>query len=174
MGRPTKHNHLGIEEKRHLFNPDNVQLLDEFIMYLETTGKKEGTVKGYRNDIEIYYVWNLEKNKNKAFTDTTKREFMFYQNFCIKQLQVSSTRYRRMRSALSSMANYVENLLDDVYPNFKNTVNRVEAPPKSEVRQKTVFEKEDLQSLLDHLVEKEDYQKACAVALGMATGNRKI
>lgn len=173
MGRQTKHNHIVTPEKINLVCQENKDLLDEFIMYLETTGKKEGTILGYRNDIEIFYCWNLEKNKNKPFVEIGKREFMFYQNFCVKQLGLSSTRYRRMRSALSSMANYIENLLDDVYPNFKNYVNRVEAPPKSEVREKTIFEPEELQKLLDHLVETRQYQRACCVALGMASGNRK-
>lgn len=173
MARETKHNHIVTPEKIKMVCQENKDLLDEFIMYLETTGKKDGTIKGYQNDIEIFYCWNLEKNKNKFFVDIGKREFMFYQNFCVKQLGLSSTRYRRMRSALSSMANYIENLLDDVYPNFKNYVNRVEAPPKSEVREKTVFEPEELQKLLDYLVETKQYQRACCVALGMATGNRK-
>lgn len=173
MARETNHNHIVTQELLAKVCQENKDLLDEFIMYLETTGKKDGTILGYRNDVEIFFCWNLEKNKNKFFVDVNKREFMFYQNYCVKQLGLSSTRYRRMRSALSSMANYVENMLDDAYPTFKNLVNRVEAPPKSEVREKTVFEDDDLQMLLDKLVEEKEYQKACAVALGMATGNRK-
>ena len=52
MGRETKHNHIITDEKMKLVCQENKDLLDEFIMYLETTGKKEGTVKGYKNDID--------------------------------------------------------------------------------------------------------------------------
>lgn len=173
MGRQTKHNHIVTPEKMKLVCQENKDLLDEFIMYLETAGKKDGTILGYKNDIETFYCWNLDKNKNKFFVDIVKKDFMFYQNFCIKQLGVSSTRYRRMRSSLSSMANYVENFLDDDYPDFKNVVNKVEVPAKSEVREKSIFEPEELQSLLDYLVETNQYQKACCLALAMGSGNRK-
>lgn len=173
MGRETKHNRLGIDEKRHLFNPDNVALLEEFVVYLQSVGRSEKTVKGYINDIEMFFVYNLEKNKNKFFVDLTKKDVMFYQNYCMNALKVESARYRRMRSSLSSMSNYVENMLDDEYPNFRNIINKIEAPPKKEAREKSVFEDDEIQELLDYLVSKEQYQKACCLALAISCGARK-
>lgn len=173
MGRKTEQNHIVTPEKMAMVCKENKRLLDEFIMYLETAGKKDGTIKGYKNDIEIFFCWNLDNNENKFFVNIGKRDYMYYQNYCIKKSGLSPTRYRRMRSALSSMANYVENMLDDTYENFKNNVNKVEVPQKTEVREKTIFEPEELNELLDYLVENKQYQKACCLALGMATGNRK-
>lgn len=173
MGRPTEHNHLGIEEKRHLFNPNNVELLEEFIIYLQSIGRSKGTIEGYINDIEMFFVYNLERNKNKSFVELTKKDIMFYQNYCMNVLKVNSSRYRRMRSALSSLSNYIENMLDDEYPNFRNLINKIEAPPKQQAREKSVFEDEEIQKLLDYLVKKEDYHKACCLALAVSCGARK-
>lgn len=173
MGRETKHNHLGIECKRNQFNPDNVSLLEEFVIYLQSIGRSKGTIDGYINDIEMFFVYNLEKNKNKRFVDLTKKDVMFYQNYCMNVLKVSSSRYRRMRSAISSLSNYIENILDDEYPEFRNIVNRIEAPVKNAVREKSVFEDDEIQNLLNHLVENKEYMKACVLALAWASGARK-
>lgn len=173
MARKTNHNHLGIDEKKHLFNPDNVALLDEFVIYLQSVGRSSGTVDGYINDLNMFFVYNLEKNKNKFFVDLTKKDIMFYQNYCGNVLKVKSARYRRMRSALSSLSNYIENILDQEYPNFRNIVNKIEAPPKKEAREKSVFEDDEIQKILDIMVEKGDYHKACCLALAVSCGARK-
>lgn len=173
MARETSHNHIITDENKRLFNEDSVRLLDEFMIYLQTIGRAEGTIEGYRNDIEMFFVWNLEKNKNKFFIDVTKKDIMFFQNYCMNVLKVGSARYRHMRSALSSMSNYIENMCDDEYPTFKNIVNRVEAPPKKAVRKKSVFTDDELQVLLDYLVENKQYEKACCLALAMSGGARK-
>lgn len=173
MGRKTNHNRLGIEEKRHLFNPDNVALLEEFVIYLQSIGRSNGTVEGYINDIEMFFVYNLEKNKNKFFIDLTKKDIMFYQNHCMNVFKVGSDRYRRMRSALSSLSNYIENMLDEEYPKFRNIINKIEAPPKKEAREKSVFEDEEIEKLLDYLVENKEYCRACCLALAISCGARK-
>lgn len=173
MGRQTNHNKLGIEEKRHLFNPDNVTLLEEFVVYLQSVGRSKGTIDGYINDIEMFFVYNLEKNKNKFFVDLTKKDIMFYQNYCMNVLKVESARYRRMRSSLSSLSNYIENMLDEEYPKFRNIINKIEAPPKKEAREKSIFEDDEIQALLDHLCNTGQYHKACCLALAISCGARK-
>ncbi len=173
MARQTNKNHIITDEKRKIFNNTNVEILNDFMIYLQSTGKKEGTILNYHNDIEMFFVWNLEANKNKDFVNLTKREVMFFQNYCLNVLKLGSARYRRLRSSISSMSNYIENMMDDVYPTFRNIINKIEAPPKSAVREKTVFEDDELKNLLDELVEQEEYQKACILALAMGSGNRK-
>ena len=98
---------------------------------------------------------------------------MKYQNFLLNTLKLSSNRIRRQRSSMSSMANYVENMMDDVYPNFRNIVNKLEAPAKQLVREKTILEDEECQKLLDYLVENKMYAQACAFSLGLSSGRRK-
>lgn len=173
MGRTTKHNHIITEEKRKNFNEENVRLLEEFVVYLQSLGRSEGTIKGYVNDIEITFAYNYDKNKNKEFTKWTKKDVMFFQNYCINVLHLSGARYRRLRSSLSSLSNYIELILDEEYPDFRNIINKLEAPSKQPVREKSVFEDEQIQTLLDSLVEKEEYQRACLLALAWASGARK-
>lgn len=117
----------------------------------------------------------LEKLDNKSFIDITKREFAKVQSYFINELGWSSCRVRRVKSTISSMSNFITDILDEEerYKDFKKTINRVESPVKEPVREKTVISDEQLQELLDTLVEKKKYQVACAVSLAMCCGARK-
>ena len=173
MARSTVYNNIVTDELYNKVNQDNKDLLEEFIEYLQSTGKSELTIINYTSDIKIYYIWNLEHNKNKLFTDITKRDVMKYQNWLMNTLELSSSRIRRLRASLSSMSNFIENVLDDDFPDFRNIINKIPAPVNQPVREKTVFEDEDLEELLNILVEKDMYQEACALSLAMNSGARK-
>lgn len=173
MSRKTVYNDIVSEDTYTNVCTDNKELLEEFIEYMQSIGRSELTIVNYESDIKIYFTWNLEKNKNKDFTDITKRDVMRYQNWLINTLNLSSSRVRRLRSSISSMSNFIETVLDDDFPDFRNIVNKIPAPDNQPVRPKTVFDDEDLQELLDILIEKEMYQEACALSLAMESGVRK-
>ena len=78
-----------------------------------------------------------------------------------------------MKATARSLENYIENMLDDEYPNYRPIWNKIENPVNEPVREKSVFTLEELQPLLDHLVEKKQYRKACILALAMYSGRRK-
>jgi integrase len=131
------------------------------------------SINGYEGDIKICFVWNLQYNNNKFFIDFTKRDIMKYQNWILNTLGNSSNRIRRMKAAISSLSNYIENILDDEFKNYRNIVNKIPAPPKQEVREKTVLSDEQVDNLLKQLVDEGKYQHACVLALAAASGARK-
>lgn len=85
----------------------------------------------------------------------------------------SPARIHRLKAALSSLSNYICNVLDDEFPNFKNIINKVENPINRPVREKTVWEDGELESLLRKLIQKKYYDRACYLALAMYSGRRK-
>lgn len=99
---------------------------------------------------------------------------MNFQNYLVKN-QLSPARIRVLRSTISSLSDFCCDILDEEYKwrNFKNIVNKIKAPSLTSVREKTILEEEDCKRLLDFLVSKEQYQKACAFALAWASGRRK-
>lgn len=173
MARTTVYNSIVNEEKWSKVCDDNKELLEEFKEYLQSIDKSPLTIINYESDIRICFCWSLEKLGNKPFIEFNKRDFMKYQNYLLNTLNLSPNRIRRLRSSLSSMANFIENMLDDDYPEYRNIVNKIPAPVKEAVREKTVLTDDQAQSLLDELVEKKEYQKACAFALAWASGSRK-
>lgn len=172
-GRTTIYNEISSEEKLQQVNKDNLQLEDDFIEYLESIDRAKGTIKQYRANLHIFWCWNLEFNKNKFFVDLTKREIAKFQSHAINVWQWSPKRIRTVKATISSLSNYIENILDDEYDGYKPIVRKIESPADDVVRTKTVFQMEDLQPLLDKLIEDKDYMKACILALAMYSGKRK-
>ena len=156
-------------------NPNNITLQKDFLDYLKSTHKSEGTIKGYRNDLDIFWVWVLDNLDNKDFKNITKRELVRFQNWLVEDNENSPARVRRIKAAISSMSNYIEAILDEEeeFKNFRSIVRKIENPALLPVSKRTVWTEEELQSLLDILVEKKKYEQACFVALGMYSGRRK-
>lgn len=173
MPRKTKMNIITSPELLAQVNPDNIQLLEDFLNYLRSVQRSETTIAGYKNDIEIAWVWCLQYNKNTYFINWTKRNIVAYQNWLLNNNENSPARIRRLKAALSSLSNFIENVLDDEYPNFRNIINKVESPVNRPVREKTVWEEEDLNELLNKLIEAKQFEKACYLALAMYSGRRK-
>lgn len=173
MPRKTKMNNITSPELLSQVNPKNTELLKDFLDYLRSVQRSETTIAGYKNDIEIAWVWCLQHNENKFFIDWTKRNIVAYQNWLLNENGNSPARIKRLKATLSSLGNYVESVLDDEYPDYRNIINKVESPVNQPVREKTVFTDEQITKLLDTLTKRGDYDKACAVALALYSGRRK-
>lgn len=173
MGRKTKMNSITNPVLLAQVNPKNTELLNDFCEYLRSVQRSKATIDGYINDIQIAFVWNLLHNDNLFYCDWTKRQIVKYQNWLLNENQNSPARIKRLRAALSSLGNFVECVLDDEFPNFRNIINKIEPPANRPVREKTVWTDEELDYLLSKLIEREDYEKACYLALAMYSGRRK-
>ena len=173
MARKTRMNNITTPELLSQVNPKNMELLSDFLEYLRSVQRSETTIAGYENDIQIAWVWSLLHNNNTFYVEWTKRQVVKYQNWLLNENGNSPARIKRLKASLSSLANYIENVLDDEYPAFRNIINKVDSPVNQPVREKTVFTDEQIEHLLDTLTKKEKYDQACAVALALYSGRRK-
>lgn len=172
-GRSTVYNKITSDEKLKRVNPDNIQLGNDFIEYLESIDRSKGTIFQYRAVLNVFWCWNLEFNKNKFFVDLSKREISKFQSYAMNTWNWSPKRTRTVKAILSSLSNYIENILDDEYEGYKPIVRKIESPADTAVRTKTVFKAEELEAVLDKLVEEKQYLKACVLAIAMSSGRRK-
>ena len=172
-GRTTVYNNITNEEKLKQVNEENIELENDFIEYLTSIDRSKGTIKQYRANLHVFWCWNLEYNKNKFFVNLTKREIAKFQSHALNEWGWSPKRVRTVKATISSLSNYIENILDDEFEGYKPIVRKIESPANEAVRTKSVFQEEDLKLLLDRLVELKDYDKACMVALAMYSGKRK-
>lgn len=175
MARTTIHNIICSKEKLEQIDKQNKFLLTEFLEYLQSVDKAASTIEQYRNDLNIFFCWNFDNNDNKPFTKVTKREFAKFQNNAINEWQWSPKRIRRVKAVISSLSNFIENILDEEeeFKDYRSVIRKIESPANEPVREKTIFEPEELQQLLDILVEKEKYEAACALSLAMSSARRK-
>lgn len=173
--RTVTYNSLTSPELIAQVNSNNKRLMEDFLAYCASTGISEGTVKQYDHDLDIFFVWVLQHADNKDFVKITKRDFVAFQSWLINTNKNSSARVRRLKSCISSLSNYVENVLDDEegYAGYHSIIRKIPSPPKAPKQEKTVWTQEELDHLLQSLVEMGEYKKACFVALGIYSGRRK-
>lgn len=154
-------------------NPANLELINDFLMYCAGVDRSQVTISNYKSDLHIFFSWFRDNCKNKDFCEVKKNDYLNFQGYMLNE-GLSPARIKRVRSSLSSMSKYIENFLDEEekWKNFRNIILKIEAPAKENVREKTILTDEQCQQFLDYLVDKKQYQKACAFALAWASGSR--
>lgn len=175
MPRKTNYTKITSDDKLAKLNLKNIQLKNDFLLYLRSIRRSEGTITGYDSDLNIVFTYMYDELGDKDFKDLTKRDIISIQNWMISN-GCSSSRVRRVKAAISSLSNYIENILADDEPEYKGyraIVRKIENPPLQPVREKTVWDEKELKGLLDWLLEKQDYEKACLIALAIYSGRRK-
>ena len=157
-------------------NGNNRELKKEFLNYLKAINRSEGTIRQYGSDLDIFFCWVLQNAGNKDFNKITKRDIIAFQGWLINDNQNSPARVRRLKATISSLSNFCENILSDEeedYASFRSIVRKIENPPLQPVREKTVWEEEELEELLRKLTDSGEFEKACMLALGVYSGRRK-
>lgn len=176
MGRKTKFNSITTPELLAKVNPENLRLRDDFLLYLQSIQRSPGTIAQYRSDLNIFFVFNLLYNDNKPFREVKKRAIVSYQHWLISEHENSPARVRRLKASLSSLSNYIDNILvgdDEDYANFRPIVRKIEDPVKNAVREKTILFEKDILRLLNALHDAGKHERACFVALAAYSGRRK-
>lgn len=175
MSRKTRMNVLTSDELIKQVNPDNTRLKEDFLSYLQSIQRSPKTIYSYENDLDIFFVWNAQHNRNKFFPEITKRDLVSFQYWLLNENGNSPARIRRLKSTISSLSNYIEVICDDEkeFKDFHSIIKKIENPINQPVREKTVLQDEQLDTLLNHLVNQGKYDKACMLALAMCSGRRK-
>ena len=125
MGRGTVYNNITSPELVEQISQENKDLMNDFLEYLQSIDRAATTIKVYRNNLEIFFVWNLQNNGNKDFVNLSKREIAKFQNYALNTLGWGSARMKNVKSALSSLSTYIEDILDDEYEDFRPIVNKI-------------------------------------------------
>ena len=175
MGRETKRNCICSEELLSQINDRNKKLMYMFEEYLLSVDKSPSTIYQYRNDLNIFFCWNVAENDNKWFLDITKRDLLKFQGRALSFWEWSPNRIHRVKSTLSSLSNFIENILDEEeeYKGYRSIIRKIESPVKIAVRPKTILSDAELEWLLNTLVQHKAYKAACLLSLAMNSGRRK-
>lgn len=173
MSRKTVyHSGIASEEKWKLVLDKNKILLNDFLDYCEASNKSPQTKYQYEQQLRIFFVFVCEQCENKYFIDLKKRDLIKFANWLVNNIQASPNRVSSLKSAISSLSKYVEKVLDDEYPTFRNLTSVIEIGGKQPVREKNVFDENDIQECLEKLTEDKKYQMACCLSLMFNSGAR--
>lgn len=171
--RSTVYHKIVSPEKWENVSQKNKDLLNEFLNYLRSANKSPATIAQYEAQLRTFFVFVSERCENKFFIDLKKRDFVKYFGYLTNEMEVSTNRVCSMRAVLSSLSNFIERILDDDYPTFKNLVKVLEPVKKTAIREKTVLSLQDVNECLEKLVADKKYQVACALAILASSGARK-
>lgn len=173
MARKTKRNPITASGRLADVNPLNIKLAKEFARYMRSMMRSEETIRGYMNDLKIFFLYLLEECDNKSIIDCTVRDFVNFQGYLLGDLEHSPARVRRLKSTISSFSNAIELLYPDKYPNFRNLIKKVENPVNKPTREKTILSQTQITHLLNTFVLRRQFEKACCFALAAYSGRRK-
>lgn len=171
MARKTFRKVITSPEVIEQIDKKNQKLVDRFIKNFNTK-RSDKSVVVYKSNFNIFFCWNVLENDNKFFVDIRKSDFMDFFDYAVTELKWSPNRYAQMWSSLNSLSNFIENILDDDYPDFRNQVKKIEKLPKNLVREKTVLSEDQVNNLMEYLLQSEYYQEACFLALAISSGAR--
>lgn len=150
-------------EKWDKVNKYNKRLMDDFLLELKSNGKKESTLKQYKNDIRIVCVYILEELDNKSFCNLRKKDFRNLVLF-FKDKDMSNARVNRLMSAVRSMLTFAED--DDDYEEIEiNQCSKVKGLQKEEVREIIFLTNEEIMHIYNSLIQEEKYQQALLCAI---------
>lgn len=172
MGRTTSYNKVFTEDLWETVDKKNKRLIEEFVDYKHSSNKSDTTIYQYESQLKLFFIWNLENNENKFFVDIKKKDFSRFFGYSVRNGK-SPNRICGLKSLLSSFSTFIENMLDDDYPDFRNLVKSVDVGDKDVARKKTILSEEQVDYCLSKLVEMKKYQVACYFALAVASGARK-
>ena len=147
MGRTTVYNEgLTSEKEWQEVNDKNKKLLKEFVRYCVANDKSPKTCEQYEAQLKIFFCWNLRENDNKFFIDVKKRELVNFFGWG-REVGWSPCRLASLRAVLSSFSNFIERILDEDYPTFRNIVKVLEPIALDHVREKTVMGEADVMAM---------------------------
>lgn len=151
---------------------ENKELLDDYILELESTGKSEKTIYQYQADIKGFMTWTVSHGGKDSILDMKKRDF---RNFFLKMSKegVSNARINRLQSSLRNLLLFAEND-EDLYEDYEiNQMRSIKGVPKESVREIVFLEDKEVTGLIDYLMEREQYQKALYVSLSYDSAGRR-
>lgn len=184
MARKTNRVLQTTESEIAQINPDNIQLIEDFIQYYIATDHSPKSVVVTRSNLNIFFCYILKYLKNRHFAHVRRKDYIKFQSFLLEN-GLSPARIRAIRSSISSLSSYIEfNVIEEIDPDYdeeeyelwkkwKNVINSIPAPKIEQVRTKTIMEEDDVQNILNTLVEKKRFQLACLLSLAINSGARK-
>lgn len=170
-GRETFRNVITSPELIQQINPENQKIVDRFLKNFATK-RAPSSVVNYRSNLNIFFSWNLLYNDNGFFIEIKKYNLIDFFDFGVTELKWGSNRYKQMHSSLSSFSTWIENILDEKYPTFRNLLPKIEKLPDVAARKKSIFSKGELDGLLNWLGEQGKANEQCLLALIMSSGSR--
>lgn len=153
-------------------NEESKELLDDYLLELEATGKSTKTIYQYKADIKGFFSWIYRNGKNKSILDLKKRDF---RNFFLKMSKegTSNARINRLQSSIRNLLAYAEGD-EDLYEEYEiNQMRNIKGVPKEAVKDVVFLDDNKVTAIINYLINKKQYQKALYISLSYDSAGRR-
>ncbi|MCY9224160.1 tyrosine-type recombinase/integrase [Bacillus haynesii] len=143
--------------------------------FLDAHSFRDKTRKQYTSSLRQFFWWVHNSLNGKKLYKITKRDFIRYQSF-LKNRGMSSSGIALKKAGVSSLNNYIENVVaedDDNYKTFRNFTRGLPAIPKTITYEKVKITYEDYQTMMKVLEEDENYLGMAWLATAFNVGARR-
>ena len=182
MSRGTCYNRTFSPEKWEQVNPENKQILDDFLLEFRSQKKSPRTIQAYYQDLRIILIHIMEKHGNKSLLEMTKKDFRNISLWLSEGMNGnaddnqgrSNARVNRMKASLNSMMTFCEE--DDSYDYDQNLAKKVKGLPRERVKTDEsdfFFTYSEFIAVRDRLVANGDLQTAALWSLEFDSGARR-
>lgn len=174
MARKKVYNRIYDEKIWMEVSKFNKRLMEDFLLEMKSQKKKDSSIKQYRNDLRILFIYIYKELDNKDISKLKKKHFRNYSLWLSEDCGMSNARVSRLLSALRSMLEYATNEEDWEEEGLEvNYASKVKGLPKETVRQIHFLEDSQVEKIYNYLIEKEEYQKACYLSLMYDSAGRR-
>lgn len=165
-------NNIYTDEIYEKVNKESKLVVDDYKLELKSKSKSLGTIKQYMADIKMFLCWSVDNLDNKYILDMKKRDFRNFFLF-MSETGKSSARINRVQCSLRNLLEFCYQD-DDEYEDYnRNIMTSIKGVQKVEVREIVFLDDDQIDFLLDHLIEKEQYQKALYLSLSYDSAARR-
>lgn len=130
--RGKVYNRIYSDEEWAEVNPENINVMNDFLEEYRQRKKKKSTIEAYFQDLRIILIYIKRFCGNKCIFDLGKKDFRRLSLWLSEDLQLSSARTNRLMSAVRSLLTYCED--DDEYDYDNNVAKKVHGLPKEPVK----------------------------------------
>jgi integrase len=133
------------------------------------------SLKQYKSGLYQFYFWVHEVLNDKPIEKISKRDFLRYISY-LQNRGMSSSGIAFKKAAVSSLNNYIENIVSDddpIYKSFRNFTRGLPSIPKNKVYNKVKISYEEYQLMMDTLREDENYLGMAWTATAFNAGARR-
>lgn len=152
-------------------NSENKAILEDYTLELRSKKKAEGTIYQYVADIKMFFCWTHENiGPKKAILDLKKRDF---RKFFLFLEEKSPARINRVQCSIRNLLEFCTQD-DDEYEEYEiNIMRNIKGLAKEQVRDIHFLTNEQIEMVIAHLLEKEQYQKALYLSLSYESAGRR-
>lgn len=133
------------------------------------------TKKQYTSGLRQFGFYLKEAMNNKPFHKITKRDFLRYISYLRDDRKMSSSSMNFKKACVSSLCNYIENVVADEeehFKTFRNFTRGLPAIPKNKVYEKVAVTHDEYEEMMDVLKGDENYLGMAWLATAFNVGAR--